>query len=503
MTNDEIKELLRDLAQKAEEEGEVKSKKIRISLTPEQPEEIPEPQPEDDAAPEKPSRAGGGWFASLKGKLSSLRRPKGEDGETAQEAAAETSEESTEEITEEAMEESMEESAESSTQEAAEADVEKAVEEEEPVAEEEFFDEPDGDGTVYLDQDDDTPGEETASGRAERSSGETDDVEPAPAKKKAKREKRQKKRQFSVMEPEVNRRGELVEPADFESDEAEFLDDETHKEMERAVMQQKGTIRQRTNAVRTALKGKGIGTKELIMIAAGILLCLLIAAVVLSVIGTRRKSANVTTDEGLTVTVEKEPAKWCTHGDVVLGIRTNSPIQSVLVNGNTVDYTGSTKTQIALDANTDTLELMVVTEAEVMNASVKLEKIDAADPQIAVSIQDGKVHLDATDDASGVDALWYGIKEAFLEVPLYQPYTEPFEPESGKQYAYFAVDHAGNATDPVVTTLTPATALTVPATEYSLFPGETADLQIAAEPAGGFINGLQITSDNEEAVVVQ
>ena len=560
MTNDEIKELLRDLAQKAEEEGEVKSKKIRISFTPDEPETKTQENNESGQVREDEQETSGGrhLFASLKERFARSGRGRKEEEDSGEASAqsdendlpgedsmmetvssggevdlpakeihpAETSfpgEEknlsgkavSMDQVSDYNDEDTLPGGNDSPQEASSESDsadeglsgtktrkgflsgLRRRKKEQPDVSDTE-------DDTVYRD----TGEDDAADSSTEKTESAEEPAEPEKPERAQKPEKtgavkRTARKAMPQPGPETNRRGELVEPAAFESDEDAFLDDETQREMEQAVMKRKGSIKQRTDSVLSGLRTKGIGTKELAMIAAGIVLCLLIAAVVLSVLSNRRKSANVTADEGLIVTIEKEPAKWCTHGDVVLGIRTNSPIQSILVNGNTVDYVGSTRTQIAVDADADTLELMVVSEAEVMNASVKLQKVDAADPAVSVSVQEGKVHLDASDEGSGVAGLWYGIKEAFLEVPMYQLYKEPFEPESGKKYAYFAVDHAGNATTPVETTLTPATALTVPVTEISLFPGETFDLQIEAEPKGGFVNGLQIISDNESIVTVE
>ena len=486
MTNDEIKELLRDLAQKAEEEGEVKSRKIRISLTPQEPERETKKQAEDkkddsvsdtgdspgtdEDEPDVQQESAGrrGLFAALKDRIRAPKKRREDPDDEEDMDGPEPDEEAG------GREEDPDKSS-----------AEEPGEETPPASGIE------PDGTVLKPEPDEEAPEEDVS------------VSEKGRKKHRKKSDGNGGRVSYVGEVSHTRDGTPVEPAEFDSDAADFIDDETHKAMEAALQKQKVDLRHRVRTVLRALKAKGIGRRELIMIAAGIVLCLLIAAVALSVTANRRKSEHVTVDEGLTITVEKEPSEWCTHGEVVLGIRTNSPMQSILINGSSAVYSGSTKTLVTLDADTDVLDVMVVSEAEVLNASVQLQHIDSHDPEIEVAVEDGKVHLNVTDNGSGLAGVWYGVKEAFLEVPMYQPYTEPFVPEDGKTYAYFAADKAGNTTTPVLTSLIPAKAVIPASTQISLFPGETCDLKIETEPAGGYVNGLTINVRDESVVTLQ
>ena len=295
-----------------------------------------------------------------------------------------------------------------------------------------------------------------------------------------------------------------TEAPDFESDAADFMDsDSAQAEEEEQIRKTKGNVSKGLHRLSASLNGKGIGRRELIMIVCGAVLLFLIIFVVLNILNTRKKSANVTADEGLHVSVEREPSSWSRSGSVTLKIRSDSPIQTVTVNEVPTEISGETRTtQITLDAVTDHLDVMVVTEENVKNASVELKKIDTEDPQIMVSSEDGKIILDVTDNKSGAAGVWYGVKEPTVEVAAYMPYTEPFEPEPDKIYAYFAKDNAGNVTEPVITNLTPAKALVLDEEQISLFPGETYSLKVKTEPENAFMNGLVMESSDPSIATV-
>ena len=289
-----------------------------------------------------------------------------------------------------------------------------------------------------------------------------------------------------------------VEPADFESDAHLFMDEEAALEPTLPPV----SLRQRAAEFYAMLKGKGIAARELLMILAGIVLLGLIAAVILSAMGSRRKMENVTADEGLTVTVEKEPAAWCSHADVTLGIRTGSPIQSITVNEETCTFEGTRKTQVTVDARSEILDVMVVTEDKVLGAKVELPMIDAEDPVISISSQNGMASLDAVDSRSGLQAVYYGEVWGLSDVPVYTQYTGPFQIEADTVYSFYAQDVAGNMTKPVVTDMTEASALVLDQTAISLFPGETAQLQFHPEPALGYLNDLEIRNSDESVAVL-
>ena len=248
------------------------------------------------------------------------------------------------------------------------------------------------------------------------------------------------------------------------------------------------------------LKAKGIGEKELIMLGAGAVLIVFLVFVIYSAIFSEDKSVNVTADDGLYVTVEEEPENWCSESKVVLGIRTGASIQSILVNGKSIEFDSKSRTTITVDADTEILDLMVVTEENVLNAQVEIPMIDSENPSISIRQENGQVTLDALDDRSGLEGIYYGTVTGFSDVPRYQRYTGPFTCEPGKLYYYYARDNAGNRTVPVATNMEPAQALTLSETEVTLFPGDRVSLRVKASPENAYCNNLQMTNQNPEVV---
>ena len=251
-----------------------------------------------------------------------------------------------------------------------------------------------------------------------------------------------------------------------------------------------------------SLENRGVGRKELLLIGIGALLVLMILFVLISYMSHRHKMRNVTADEGLTVTVEKEPSSWCTEADVTLGLITNEPIQSVSVNGETLDCDGGTRARVSFTADTEVLDVMVVCDTQVLTAEVEIPYIDSEEPTIGLTSEDGRVAIEAEDERSGLDSIWYGEVRDFNDVPAYREYTEPFVPESDTLYAYFAKDKAGNISTPAVSDLQPAAAIYINATSVSIFPGETYSLDLRSEPDNAYLNGLTVSSSNEDVAVV-
>lgn len=240
------------------------------------------------------------------------------------------------------------------------------------------------------------------------------------------------------------------------------------------------------------LKAKGIAGKELIMIGTVAVLAVLIVILVISSLsgGESQSAANVTADEGLTVTVRQEPESWCTGGLVTLGIRARGEVQSVTVNGTVYAPENAKRAEISLEADSPLLELTVVDQEGTLNGSVELTMVDTQAPQVSVSQENGTVTMTASDDKSGVTAIYYGTTVGLGDVPFYQRYTGSFPYQEGKTYYYYAVDNAGNSSVPLSTSMEAATALAFDQEQISLFPGESRRLSLTASPSGGYFNNL-------------
>ncbi len=248
------------------------------------------------------------------------------------------------------------------------------------------------------------------------------------------------------------------------------------------------------------LKAKGIGGRELVMIGGGALLLLLILASVIGLLRGEKKNVNVTADPGLTVKVLEEPENWCVSGTVRLSLRTSKPMQSITINGNSFEFEPGKRAEISLEADTSDLELMVMTEEKALNAQVVIPMVDGALPQVTVSQQNGQVTLAAADEGSGLEGIYYGTASGLSDIPTYTRYTGPFLYEEGKTYYYYAQDYAGNKTVPTATNMKPAEALKFRPDSLTLFPGDTADLQVSTVPEGAYCNNLRITNQNPEII---
>ena len=296
-----------------------------------------------------------------------------------------------------------------------------------------------------------------------------------------------------------------VEPDEFERDAWMFRsDDDSGKEGSGAGPDGENSIpiKERSRKLLGFLKGKGLGLKELAIIGSIIVLVLLITAVVLTILGNRRKSLRVQADEGLRITVEKEPSKWCKGGPVELAVSTDSPIQSISVNSQPLNFTGQGRVKVSFEAAESTVQVTVVSEDATRSAQVGFARIDTGDPSVAVTSEEGKIRLTGEDDASGVDEIWYGTVDALSDVPSYELFKEPFEPEKGKLYTYFARDKAGNTSAPVTTNLSPAESISLNREEISLFAGESYELELTTKPSRAFLNGLEWTSSNDAVASV-
>lgn len=343
--------------------------------------------------------------------------------------------------------------------------------------------------TIHISLEDESSGKEKKSARKRPHPSENPPAQPKTGKKKP-----DKKRQDA--EPVAEEPLKKVLPDEKNSDEGQ------KKPQKRAKACKKGTAPWQSAklAVReyfSDLKSRGIGGKELLMLGFGVLLLVFIMTVIFSAVFTADKSVNVTAEDGLIVTVEKQPQTWCGSGQVELGIRTAKPIQSIAVNGESCEFeAGRRRTTLKLEAVTETLEVMVVSEEGVYRAQVDLPMIDTQLPQVKVQQENGQISLQAVDSRSGLKGVYYGTAEGFSDVPLYQEYTGPFPCEEGKIYYYYAEDLAGNRTIPVATNMEPAQELLLNETEVTLFPEESFQLSVSLSPKMGYCNNLQLINRN-------
>lgn len=253
------------------------------------------------------------------------------------------------------------------------------------------------------------------------------------------------------------------------------------------------------------LAQRGISRRELFMIGAVAALFILIIAIivnsVLSFMDRRRKMEHVTADRGLTVTVEDEPEKWCASYPVRLGISADG-ISSVTVDG--VAYKPDEDGMITVDASDYLLELSAVTQDGTRNAQIEIPMIDAQAPSVNVARDGDSISVSAADGRSGVSKVWYAEVHNgdYLSIPLYQEYTGTLTYEPDTTYYFYAADHAGNSSSPIVTTTETAESLAFAEEEVSLFPGDTAHLTLTENPEGALLNGLKFESSNPEIASV-
>lgn len=255
------------------------------------------------------------------------------------------------------------------------------------------------------------------------------------------------------------------------------------------------------------LNQKGIHGKELGMLIAGAILVLLLIILGINMVrnslDVKRKSANVTADEGLVVTVEDEPDEWCSSYPVKLKVRTGNTIaMSVSVNGST--YQADEKGMITVEADDWLLEAAVVVEGETKKARIEIPKLDGDTPILEVEKTESQVTLSAVDARSSVKAIYYAAtaSSAYCQLPVYRRYSNPITYEEGTLYRFYAVDEAGNSSVPIVSTLESAQSFQLSQTDVSLFPGETCSLGVTAEPSGALLKNLKFESMDEQVLSV-
>ena len=284
----------------------------------------------------------------------------------------------------------------------------------------------------------------------------------------------------------------------FDSD-----DDETKEKAKKKPRRRKerkgGGFKEGLSRAADFLRRKGISARELIMIAAGLLLLILVAVLLLRSLGGGKEPENVTADEGLRVRLLSEPSAWTKSGEVTLSIRTKEDIQDIRIDGESMEFTGSNRTELTFETSSDVIEVEVTSDA-VRRAQVTTAFIDGEAPDLTVSRSGDTVTITTSDERSGLAGVYYGVIMPPSNVPLYQDYTGPFQVEDGLWYSYYAVDAAGNMTEPVITNMSEASEVSMTQTQLSLFPGETSQVTAFASPYGAYLNGLTVENSNEDVI---
>ncbi len=579
MTNDEIKELLRELKKTSDEENVVRSKKVRITFDPEESEPRRqegsgvsdrgrEELPEEDAAPVERARRGEGngileriaaFFAGLVEKIrpqkkETSRRKRSAavsdviyeddvdfldklDEETASddlirrvkrtrsrssaaEAFAEAEEPAAKALpeVEEAAAQALPEVEEAAAQEIPEEEEAAAQvlpEEEETADAEESSWEADADEVLEEDSAKSSAAARLRSmfrgaGRGRKKEGAEEafadavpEAESAPADNAeeetiAKETPVEEPAQTAEEIPEEEIREETGAAADGFSDPAS--EEMAGRDAETAEETAASPKAEEKRARRISLPG-GISKRELILIGSG--LVILVLAVILGMhilSGSGRSSEGVTADEGLSVAILSQPQEWCSEGPVELSVKASGKIQSINVNGTDIPPQGGKKAKLEVTVNDPDLSIMVVTDKEVLSAQTKIPMIDATAPTVTISVSEGQAVLNAADNGSGVAHVYVGTVEGISDVPVYEEYTGPFPIENGKIYYYYAEDNAGNRSVPGVSSMEAVESLALSDTGLSLFPGESAKLQLRTVPEAGYVNDVVWSNSNEDAV---
>lgn len=256
-----------------------------------------------------------------------------------------------------------------------------------------------------------------------------------------------------------------------------------------------------------SLRQRGISKKEIGMIVTGLVLAVLVIAFVFKGIGSvmdqKRKSENVTADQGLTVTVEKEPQEWCCTYPLELKFKVSGEnIKQVNVNG--VNYLPNEQGMITVETGEYLLETSVTTENGTLSARIEVPRLDSQAPSVSAQKSENSIILTAADARSGIKKIRYAKVSAHTaqELPQYQEYTEPIAYESDMMYYFYAEDEAGNCSVPVKTTMETAREISFGDTEVSMFPGESKTLQLVTVPEEALLNNLRFESTDSNVVTI-
>ncbi|MCD7834430.1 MAG: CapA family protein [Lachnospiraceae bacterium] len=259
--------------------------------------------------------------------------------------------------------------------------------------------------------------------------------------------------------------------------------------------------------VQSRLEEKGFGKKQLRMAGAATVIAVAVLVLILCVIGQtmtlHKKQENVTADAGLVITVESQPEEWCSSGELKLKVKVKSgTISSIEING--AAYEADEKGFVTAQVQEYLTEVTVLTEEETLSAQIELPMLDSSAPVVSVEKSQGEITVTASDARSGVASIWYATLEEddWIQLPLYQQYSEPIPYEEGKTYYFCATDLAGNTSSPIVTSMVTAESFSLSETELTLFPGETAALSTEVSPANAYVADVRYESSNTDVVTV-
>ncbi|MCD8023624.1 MAG: CapA family protein, partial [Lachnospiraceae bacterium] len=265
----------------------------------------------------------------------------------------------------------------------------------------------------------------------------------------------------------------------------------------------KSMLRQRLHA----LEEKGFGKKQQTIAGIGVMAALLVVVlIVCAVSGTIRRQAKqkyVTADEGLTILVDNQPDEWCNSCELELKIKVKSgTISSIEIDGTA--YEADSKGRVTVPVESALVNVTVVTENDTLTAKIEIPKLDADAPVLSVDKSQGEITVTAADARSGLAGICYAAVEDddWLQLPIYQEYSEPIVYEEGKIYYFYASDEAGNRSTPLVTNMIEAESAALSDTELTILVGETASLELSVTPSNAYLTNVTFESSNTDVVTV-
>lgn len=256
------------------------------------------------------------------------------------------------------------------------------------------------------------------------------------------------------------------------------------------------------------LKQRGISRKELIMILIGVILAVLVIAFagkgISSMVAQRQKSENVTADQGLTVTVEKEPQEWSTSYPVELKFKASGgAVKQVAVNG--VNYLPNDNGAITVETGEWLLETVVTLEdGTQLNARIEIPKLDNQAPAVNAERSENVITLSAADARSEIKGVYYATVSSYTpwSMPNYQLYEAPLTYTADTLYYFYAEDAAGNRSILTCTTMEQAESVELSTAEMALFPGETRTLRVVTTPENALLKNLRFESTDASIATV-
>ncbi|MCC8138300.1 MAG: CapA family protein [Clostridiales bacterium] len=217
----------------------------------------------------------------------------------------------------------------------------------------------------------------------------------------------------------------------------------------------------------------------------------------------KEKQKYVTAEEGLTITVENQPAEWCQTCELTMKISVkNGESSSIEIDGTAVEP--NEKGYVTVEAQKTPLEVTVTTAEKTLTASVEIPMLDSDAPVVTADLSGGQITLTATDARSGVAQIRYAVvkDDDWLQLPQYQNYSEPIAFEEDCLYYFYAVDQAGNSSSPAVSNMVTAQSFVLSESELTLYPESTAYLTTEVTPSDAILTNLKYESSNTDVALV-